>query len=197
MDSSLLPAPAPAPRPIPKRALSLFLVPAAALALGVLVERILDLPGGDPVLRWLAISSAAGLGTGALAGVWLSARLPWTLYGAASPWVVSAVVLLGARVVRPVREAASVRAADQCRASGRTLCSLSEFRAACEASAREKLGPPQHESCSPSGCTRRWSYAGPWTPDNYVAPGSVLCSVVTDGQGRVVRQTTLAGNAVE
>ena len=194
MDSSLLPAPEPPPRPAPKRALSLLFVPAAALAGGVLFQRLFDLQGGDAMLHWLLFSSAAGVVAGGVIGLWLGSPILWTFYGAAAPWVVAGIVTVGVRAARPVRDLVAARSASECRASGRALCTLSEFRAACEVGARARLGTPQHEACSASGCTRRWSYTGPWTPDNFVAPGAVLCSVVTDGQGRVVRQTVLAGS---
>lgn len=199
MDSGLLPAPGQPARPLPWRALCALLVPAAALAAGVGLQHALEGPlaGGDPVLRWLFLSSAAGLLLGGLAGLLLArsrgARAGWAAWGAAAPFACAALALGGAAAARPVRDHFARRGEAHCRAQGRALCTLREFDAACAAFARDKLGAPLHETCDGSGCTRRWLYAGPWTPENYVAPGSVICSVVADPSGRPLRHTLLPG----
>jgi hypothetical protein len=36
-------------------------------------------------------------------------------------------------------------------------------------------------------------YSGPWQPDDYVAPGSMLCSVVFDAEGRGLRHAVNPG----
>ncbi len=199
MDSGLLPAPDQPARPLPWRTLGALLVPASGLAAGVGLQRFLEgpSPAGDALGRWLLLSIAMGLPLGALAGVLLSkrraGRAAWTLYGAASPLAVVALVLFSVPAARPVRDAFARRREARCRDSGRALCILKEFGDACAAGARERLGAPLHEVCATDGCTRRWLYSGPWTPDNYVAPGSVICSVVTDPAGRVVRHLLLPG----
>lgn len=199
MDSRLLPAPEPPARPLPWRTLCALLVPAAALAAGVGLQRFLEgvAPAGDALLRWLLLSGAAGALLGLLAGLLLSrrgaGRAAWALYGGASPFAVAALVLGVAAAARPVREVFARRGEARCRESGRSLCTLREFTDACTAGARDRLGGPLHEACAAGICTRRWLYAGPWTPDNYVAPGSVLCSVVSDAAGRPLRHTLLAG----
>jgi hypothetical protein len=199
VDSGLLPAPDQPARPLPWRTLCALLVPAAALAAGVGLQRYFEgaAPAGDALLRWLLISGAAGLLLGLLAGLQLArrgaGRAGWALYGALSPFAVAALVLGAVAAVRPVRDAFARRGEARCLASGRTLCTVRDFTAACTAGARDRLGAPLHEVCAGGTCTRRWLYAGPWTPDNYVAPGSVLCSVVSDAAGRPLRHTLLAG----
>ena len=200
MDSGLLPAPAQPSRPFPWRSLCALFLPCAALAAGVGLQRALEgpVPAGDAVLRWLLLSGAAGVSLGLAAGTLISrrraGRLGWALYGAASPFAAVLLVLGVAAAARPLREAVARRREALCRQSGRALCTLREFGDACAAGARDKLGPPLHEACSAEGCTRRWLYPGPWTPDDYVAPGSVLCSVVTSAQGQPLRHTLLAGS---
>jgi hypothetical protein len=198
MDSSLLPEERSAPRPHPWRSLLLLAIPAAALAAGVGLQRIAEAApeAGDPLLRWLCWSSAVGLLAGGLAGLararGAGARLGWTAYGALAPWLVAGAVLGFVQAVRPIRWAVSERAVARCRKSGRALCSLTEFQSACAAGARETLGPPLQQHCGAEGCSLRWRYAGPWTPENYVAPGAVLCSVVTDAAGHPQRHALLA-----
>ena len=199
MDSGLFPAPDQPARPLPWRTLCAFLVPAAGLAAGVGLQRLAEgpEPAGDALARWLLISSGVGLLIGALTGLALSARragrLAWAWYGAASPAVTVGLVLGVAAAARPLREAFARRAEAACRTQGSSLCTFREFSDACAAGARDRLGAPLHELCGADGCTRRWLYAGPWTPDNYVAPGSVICSVVTDASGRPTRHTVLPG----
>lgn len=200
MDSRLLPASDPSARPLPWRTLCALLVPAAGLAAGVGLQRLVEgpAPAGDALLRWLLLSGAAGLPLGLIAGVVLSkgraGRAAWAVHGATSPFVVAALVLGVAGAVRPVRHGLARRLQARCRDSGRALCSIGEFGEACAAGAREKLGVPLREVCGVDGCTRRWLYTGPWTPDDYVAPGAVICSVVTGPLDRLARHALLPGD---
>jgi hypothetical protein len=77
-------------------------VPAAALASGVGLQRLVEgpAPQGDPLVRWLVWSSGAGLIIGALAGLALGKRLLWALYGLTAPWVVAALVSGGMLALR-------------------------------------------------------------------------------------------------
>ena len=199
MDSGLLPAPDQPARPPPWRTLCALLVPAAGLAAGVGLQRLLEGPEpmGDALLRWLLLSCAAGLLAGLAAGAALptrrAGRLAWAAWGAVSPLATAALVLGAVAAARPVRDLFARRSEARCRASGRALCTPREFREACRAGARDRLGSAIHEACAAGGCTRRWLYPGPWTPDDYVAPGSLVCSVVTDPAGRPVRTALLPG----
>ncbi len=202
LDPALLEEPAvPASRPLPLRALLLLALPAAAMALSVLWQKLSEGPLqlGDAAGRWLWQSALLGAPLGALVGLLLERgalrRLAWTLWGAIAPLVIVALILGASQATHPLRERLAERAADKCRLT-RRVCSLTEFRAACTAAgvgararerAEEQLGAPAQSLCSGSGCTHRWLYAGPWTPDNWVAPGSVLCSLVVDVQGNAVR----------
>src|SRR5581483_8879389 len=69
----LLPPPLTPARPMPWRAIAAVAVPAAALAGGVGLQRLLEgpTPPGDPIVRWLLWSSGAGLLAGAVAGLLL------------------------------------------------------------------------------------------------------------------------------
>ena len=208
--AELLPPPLPPRQPVPWRRLGAVLLPVASLAAGTGLQRFFESgAGGDPVLRWLCWSSGAGL---VLAGLALAfarrSRLSglWLVWGAASPWLLAGAVLLGAQAVRPLREAAADRGEARCHAEGRAVCTLNEFVARCQkagapgpdalARATNLLGPPLQKLCDASGCSLRFSYAGPWRPDNWVAPGSLLCAVRTDAQDRSLRSTTLPGNEV-
>jgi hypothetical protein len=77
-------------------------VPAAALALGVGLQRLAEgpAPQGDPFVRWLVWSSGAGLIIGALTGLALRKRLLWTVYGLTAPWMVAALVWGGMLALR-------------------------------------------------------------------------------------------------
>jgi hypothetical protein len=197
-------------RPVPWRALALFFIPAAAVAAGRGAQWLLEgpEPGGDHLARWLWLSAASGLVLGTLLGRLLTkslgGRLIWSLWGALSPLLLALAVNVGVAAARPVREWRARVGEDKCRKT-RTVCRTGEFRAACEAAgrplagARERglraLGPPVFERCDASGCTLRWSYAGPWSPDDWVAPGSLLCSLVTDAAGQGVRASVAPGFA--
>lgn len=199
----------PASAPVPWRAVALFFIPAAAVAGGRGLQWLLEgpEPGGDHLARWLLYSAAAGLLIGALAGTLLTktlgGRLVWACWGVVSPLVLALSVTLGATAARPFRDWRASVGEAKCRKT-RTLCQTREFRAACAEAGRplpqtreralQVLGPPVFERCDGAGCTLRWSYAGPWTPDDWVAPGSILCSVVTDAAGQGVRSTVQPGD---
>lgn len=196
---SLLPPPRPAPRTFPWRLLLILLVPAAALAAGTGLQRALDGPNplGDALLRWLAWSCGAGLLLGLVAGLARHQWMAWTAYGAAAPWLAAALVLGGVRAVKPVREMVADRREAACRESGRTICTVREFRSSCEQGAAAALGTPRAKTCGAETCTSRWLYTGPFRPDNYVAPGSLLCSMVIDTQGKLARAVVLPGDDLE
>jgi hypothetical protein len=196
----LLPPP-PAPgREVPWRALAAFLLPAAALAAGTGLQRVMEgsATAGDPVLRWLCWSAGAGLALGALAGLALGRKLLWAAYGAAAPWMAAGLVAGGTLAARPLAEKLADRREAGCRAEGRAVCSAAEFTARCaEASAeparaRSLLGEPRQSACTAQGCAWRWVYAGPFRPDAPAAPSALHCSVLTDAQGRGVRHWMMA-----
>ncbi len=198
-------------RPLPWRFLAALLVPAGSLAAASGLQRALEGPAarGDALSRWLFFASAIGVLFGALAGLalgrGLAGRLRWTAFGALSPWVLALGSTAAAKAVRPLRDRITEQRIVACRAEGRPACSLDEFRRGCSAAgsaasgarplARKLLGPPAQELCEAQGCTDRFRYEGPWTPDNWVAPGAVVCSVVSDGQGRGIRSALSPGTA--
>ncbi|HET7787887.1 MAG TPA: hypothetical protein VFL36_18085 [Myxococcales bacterium] len=192
MDESLLPPPEPPARPAPVRLLALILVPAAALAAGTGVSVLAGAPRGDALVRWLAWSSAAGLLLGAGCGALFGRRLLWALHGALSPWLVAALVMASLRISQPVREALADRREAQCRSAGRAPCSAQEFRSACAARDRARLGPPAQSLCGGGSCTHRWTYAGPFRPDTMPARARLLCSIVTDSAGHGLRSSVIA-----
>jgi hypothetical protein len=194
MDESLLP-PAEAPRrPFPWRTLALAFIPAAALAAGTGLLRVADSQQGDTLLRWISWSSAAGVLLGALCGALLRRRWAWTLYGMAAPWVVAGLVSGAISAARPIREWISDRREAGCRGSGRPLCTVPEFAAACAAHDRARLGPPSQSLCAAKTCTQRWTYDGPFPADDLTSRPSLICSIVTDSAGRSLRSsvTTVA-----
>jgi hypothetical protein len=189
---------------LPWRVLAALLAPVAALGGSAGLWRWIDgpVPQGDSVLRWLWLASALGLLLCGVAGLWLAARASgralWAAWGAAGPWAAAALALFAVRAVRPLRDAVAARQEASCRARGRTACTLNEFLTHCRSAGQpggdwRALGPPSQELCGPDGCTRRFVYAGPWTPDNWVMPGSLICSVVADARGAPVRATTSPG----
>ncbi len=196
------------PKPFPWRAVAMLLVPAAALAAGSLVARLLDgpQPTGDAALRWLLLCAGAGLVAGAVAGALISktagGRLVWAVWGLVAPGVIAGLVVGAGVALRPAREWSAARGVARCRLT-RQVCTPREFRDACakaavnEPGARLRapalLGGPGKELCYPAGCTGRWHYSGPWQPDDYVAPGSMLCSVVFDAEGRGLRYAVNPG----
>jgi len=195
-------------RPLPWRPLAAVLVPCAALALGVGLQRAFEgpLPTGDALWRWLWVSSGVGLLLGLAAGLVLAvrrlSRLLWACWGLASPWALAGLTLLAVRGARPLREQLAQAKVARCRAEGRSSCTSAEFRAACSGatlgpSARARgmarLGAPAQELCGDSGCTFRWVFEGPWLLDDYVEPGALWCSVVAAPDGRGLRATVLPG----
>lgn len=211
LDPALLAEPVQAPaRPFPLRALAALALPAAAFAGAALGQKLLEGPGaaGNLLGRWLRLAVLLGLALGALAGLALARggarRALWIVWGALSPLLVVALVLGAVRAAHPLREALAARGAAKCRLT-RKVCSVAEFRSACSEAgagprARERaealLGAPAQSLCAADSCTHRWIYAGPWTPDNWVAPGSLFCSVVVDAQGAARRSIVTAGPEV-
>ena len=209
LDPALLAEAQPAPaEPFPWRAVAMVLVPALALAAGSLWARLLDgpQPTGDATLRWLLLCAGAGLVAGAVAGLLISkttgGRLVWAAWGLAAPGLLAGLVVGTGVAVRPAREWVAARGVERCRVT-RPVCTPREFRDACakaavnKAGARQRaaavFGGPGAELCYPAGCTGRWLYTGPWLPDDYVAPGSMLCSVVFDAEGRGLRYAVNPG----
>lgn len=194
--------------PVPWRAIALLVLPAAAVAAGRGVQWALEgpEPGGDQLARWLLFSAGSGLALGLFASALLTktlgGRLVWALWGALSPLLLALAVTLGVAAARPFRDWRARVGEEKCRQT-RPVCQTHEFRAACEAAGRplprareraiQALGPPTFERCEAGGCTLRWSYTGPWTPDDWVAPGSMLCSVVIDAGGQGVRASVAPG----
>lgn len=195
----LLPPPLPPPRPAPWKALLALFVPASALAAGTGLQR---LAGGaaDPVLHWLAWSSAAGLLIGALSGVFRGQRLLWGAYGLASPWLCAGLVAGALHGLRPLREALADQREARCRAEGRSVCTMRDFTARCAqaqanpAHAKDLLGDPRSADCGGPGCTRKWLYLGPFRPEEYTGPGALACFVLTDAEGRGVRHWLMAAD---
>jgi hypothetical protein len=194
----LLPPERPAGRPFPWCASLIFFLPAAALAAGTGLQRILEgaLPPGDALFRWPLWCAGAGV---ALGGVCAVARrgAGWLPYGAISPLFAVALVALGVRAARPVREWLADRREADCRDSGRATCTAQEFRARCAAGDAGSLGPPRSKSCGDGTCTSRWLYDGPFRPDDHVAQGSLLCSVVTDRSGKLSRSFVFSASTRE
>jgi hypothetical protein len=199
----------PAPKPYPWRALALVLVPLLALALGSVASYLLDgkNPEGDASLRWLLLCTGCGLVVGLFAGAGITrtagGRAVWALWGVAAPGLLAGLVVGATVAARPLRAWMAERGVERCRAKGRLLCTPRDFREACaKADAKEPgararaaavMGGKGEPLCSPEGCTERWVYAGPWQPDDWVAPGSMICSVVFDGEGKGVRHALNPG----
>jgi hypothetical protein len=194
VDESLLPPPARPQRPVPWRPLAALFLPAAAVAAGTGLQRWLEgpVPSGDSILRWLFWSAGAGLLLGAAAGAMRRAPLRWAAYGAAGPWLLAALVFGGARASLPVRQWVADRREAGCRAEGRKLCTLREFDAACARRDQQLLGDPQQSLCKDATCTLRWTWRGPFRPEEIAFRGGFICSIVTDAQGNGVRSTEVA-----
>jgi len=196
-------------RPLPWRPLSAVLVPFAGLAAGVGLQRWLEgpAPAGDALLRWVWISSGAGLLIGAGFGMALArralARALWAAWGLLGPWAVTGLVAASVPAVLPIRELVAEQRRAACLADGRAICTAAGFEASCRAAAEadpvaraaalSRLGTPWQKICGGGGCTSRWTYEGPWGVDDHVVPGPQLCSVVADPAGRGVRFALLAG----
>jgi hypothetical protein len=194
IDESLLPPPVKPSKPFPWRtALALF-IPAAALAAGTGLQRWLEPLAGDPVLHWLAWSSAAGLVLGAAS----MRKLAWAAWGVAAPWLVAGAVGGITIAARPVREAMADRRESACRAEGRLVCTVRDFAARCEAAQKSPqeaaalLGKPRTSGCAGETCTSQWLYVGPFRPEQYYGPGALACFVMTDTQGRGIRHWLMA-----
>lgn len=198
-------------RPLPWRWLLPLLVPAAALAAGVGLQALIEgpRPPGDALLRWLAWSSAAGLLLGLVAGAVASRRplrrAAWAALGAAGPWLAGGFAMLGVQAAVPLRFRLAERRIDECRRS-RAICRSSAFRAACAAAgarapaARARAAAafgaaPAQQACDAGGCTYRWSYAGPWTPDDEGGGEVLWCSVLVGPAGEGLRSAITAAPA--
>lgn len=209
LDPALLEETAPTEsKPFPARAVALVVVPFGALAAATGAQWMLDgpAPNGDAALRWLLWGAGLGLLLGAGAGLGLAAnaggRLFWAAWGLCAPVALAGLVAGGSVALRPLREWEARRSEAKCRQT-RTVCTTLEFRAACEKAAEQTpgarqrglalLGKPATEICDQAGCTFRWLYTGPWTPDDWVSPGSLLCSVVADQAGRGLRHALNPG----
>ena len=192
MDESLLPPPAAPAKPVPWRAMALAIVPCAALAAGTGLQRAIEAPGGDALAHWLLWSTGAGVLIGATAGALRRAKFVWAAYGAAAPWMAAGLVMAALHVARPVREMLADHLEASCRAERRAICSVGEFDAACARADRRLLGEPVHSRCSDASCTWRWTYAGPFRPEQVPPRGSLMCSVVTDARGKGLRSTVMA-----
>jgi hypothetical protein len=195
------------PRPLPWRRLAALFVPAAALAAGVGLQLVFEgpRPEGDSLLRWLCWSSGAGLAMGAAAGALAcrraAPRAAWAFFGAASPWALAGLVLLAGEVSQPLRAALAERRVARCRET-RPVCTSAEFRTGCAAAAAKMpgalqrgmaaFGAPAQRLCGATGCTYRWVYAGPWTPDELGQAGAIWCSLVTDAAGAGMRSALVA-----
>lgn len=184
MDESLLPPPARAERPFPWRASAALFVPAAALAAATGLQRWLEgpAPAGDALVRWLLYAGGAGLLLGAFTGLLRCARLFWSAYGAASPWLVAGLVLAGTRAARPLRERLADHREIACRAEGRRLCTKREFEAACARHDREMLGPAQEAV----GAVQRWHYRGPFRPEELPFRGALVCSIAGSARASIL-----------
>jgi hypothetical protein len=96
-----------------------------------------------------------------------------------------------------VREALADRREAQCRSAGRAACTAQEFRSACAARDRARLGPPLQSRCAGGSCTQRWTYAGPFRPDTLPARARLLCSIVTDAAGNGLRSSIISVTGAE
>lgn len=96
----LLPPPLPEAKPVPWRAIALLFIPAAALAAGAGLQRLVELRTPDPVAQWLVWSTAAGALVGALVGLALKRKLLWCVYGVAAPWIAAGLFTLVLHGVR-------------------------------------------------------------------------------------------------
>jgi hypothetical protein len=189
----LLPPPLPPAKPLPWRAIAALFVPAAALAGGAGLQRLVDWPVPDPVLQWLCWSSAAGGLVGAVTGLALKRKLLFAVYGLAAPWIAALLVGGAVRAIQPLRETLADQREASCRVQGRAVCTMQEFTARCAqahadpSNAKALLGEPRSQSCNGPACTLRWLYVGPFRPEQSMGPGALACFVLTDAQGRGVR----------
>jgi len=189
----LLPPPMPKAKPMPWRAIAALFVPAAGLAGGAGLQRLVDWPVPDPILQWLCWSTAAGALIGAVTGLALKRKLLFAVYGAAAPWIAALLVGGVVRAVRPLRETLADQREASCRAEGRAVCTTQEFTVRCAqahadpSEAKALLGEPRSQSCIGPACTLQWLYLGPFRPEQSMGPGGLACFLVTDAQGRGVR----------
>jgi len=75
--------------------------------------------------------------------------------------------------------------------------SAREFAEKCRSPEAPKLlGRPAQTFCSDGECTHRYRYDGPWTPDDFAASGSLVCSVVVDAARAPLRYALAPGPRV-
>jgi hypothetical protein len=196
----LLPPPLPKVKPGPWRAIAALFVPAAGLAAGAGLQRLVEWPSPDPILQWLCWSSAAGALVGALTGLALQRKLLWAVYGVATPWIAALLVGGVVHAVRPLRETLADQCEANCRAAGRAVCTTQEFTARCAqahadpSKAKALLGEPRSQSCNGPTCTQQWLYVGPFHPEQYAGAGALACFVLTDAQNHGVRHWLMAAD---
>jgi hypothetical protein len=163
------------------------LLPPLALACGTGVAAGLDrFHGGDPLMRWLCWSACAGALAGAVAGLFRRAPAAWALYGAASPFAAALASLAVAEGATFVRERIADRREAACLQAGRVLCSGASFQAACHHRDVRSLRNPDHRACDGTTCTERWTYRGPFRPEQGDSSGGLICSIV-ERDGNVAR----------
>jgi hypothetical protein len=195
--ADLLPPPRPEERPAPWRALLVFFLPAASLAAGVALQRLIEgpAPSGDFLVRWIEWSCGAGTLLGAAAGLLRRTPYRWAAYGAVGPWLAVALVELSVLGARPVRAWAADRREAACRETAGAVCTIAEFRTSCERGDALALGTPLTRTCAGRTCTSRWRYDGPSRPEAWAPKGSILCSMVVGDDGRLARAALLAGTS--
>lgn len=210
LDPKLLEEPKVESRPFPVRPFAFLLLPFAGLAASRGVQWLTEgsqgpSAAGDTLLRWVLIAAALGLPLGWLAGRFITktfgGRAVWVAWGTLSPAILAFGISGTVAATHPLREWMAKRGEARCRLT-RKVCQSHEFRAACEgqpasttarAQATDLLGPPIFERCDTAGCLTRWQYTGPWTPDDWVAPGSIWCTLVTDPSGKATRTRITPG----
>jgi hypothetical protein len=177
--------------------LLVFLLPAASLAAGVLLQRLIEgpAPSGDSLVRWVEWSCGAGTLLGAAAGLLRGTPYRWAAYGAVGPWLVVALIDLSVQAARPVRAWAADRSEAACREAPGAVCTIADFRASCERGDGSALGAPLSRTCARGTCTSRWRYDGPSGPEASAPRGSLVCSMVVGDDGRLARSALVAAPA--
>ena len=187
----------------PWRTVCAVFAPAVGLAAATGLQRWIEgpLPAGDALARWLWMASAVSLIAGAAMGLFLSKRRDgralWIAWGAAAPWALALGTVVGVKAVRPIRDGFAILREAQCRADRHPACTAREFAEKCRSPEAPKLlGRPAQTFCSDGECTHRYRYDGPWTPDDFAASGSLVCSVVVDAARAPLRYALAPGPRV-